>query len=80
MPSSGNHRTGRFASIARGDSWVFGLEEPYELAGDVPNVAIDNDGDTIYVYYGAADTCIGVATGSTRVLLRWLAEHGPVSS
>ena len=72
--------------IARGDSWVFGPEEPYELAGDVPNVAfpcgltVDDDGDTIYVYYGAADTCIGVATGSIRVLLRWLSEHGTPSS
>lgn len=68
--------------IARGDSWIFGPEESYECQGDVPNVVfpcgltIGNDGDTIYLYYGAADTCIGVATGSIRSLLRWLAASG----
>ena len=68
--------------LARGDSWIFGPEEPYELQGDVANVVfpcgitIGNDGDTIYLYYGAADTCIGVATGSIRMLLRWLAVNG----
>jgi predicted GH43/DUF377 family glycosyl hydrolase len=72
--------------IARGDSWVFGPEERYELAGDVPNVAfpcgftVNDDGDTIYIYYGAADTCIGVATGSIRGLLRWLAANGAAGS
>ena len=30
------------------------------------------DGDTIHVYYGAADTSIGVATASLRHLLAWL--------
>ena len=68
--------------LARGDSWIFGPEESYECQGDVPNVVfpcgltIGNDGDTIYLYYGAADTCIGVATGSIRSLLRWLAASG----
>jgi predicted GH43/DUF377 family glycosyl hydrolase len=68
--------------LARGDSWIFGPEESYECQGDVPNVVfpcgltIGNDDDTIYLYYGAADTCIGVATGSIRNLLRWLAASG----
>jgi predicted GH43/DUF377 family glycosyl hydrolase len=66
--------------LARGDSWIFGPEEPYEQHGDVANVTfpcgytIDADGDTIRLYYGAADTCIALATGSVRGLLRWLAE------
>ena len=34
------------------------------------------DGDTINLYYGAADTSIALATGSIRDLLRWLDEHG----
>jgi predicted GH43/DUF377 family glycosyl hydrolase len=68
--------------VARGDSWIFGPEAPYERQGDVPNVVfpcgltVGDDGDTIYLYYGAADTCIGVATGSIRVLLKWLASNG----
>ena len=30
------------------------------------------DGDTLHVYYGAADTSIGVATASLSHLLAWL--------
>ena len=68
--------------IARGDSWVFGPEAPYERSGDVDNVAfpcgttLGKDGDTLRVYYGAADTSIAVATGSVREMLRWLDENG----
>ena len=66
--------------IARGDSWIFGPETSYEVHGDVPNVAfpcgltIGADGDTIFLYYGAADTSIALATGSVRGLLNWLAR------
>jgi predicted GH43/DUF377 family glycosyl hydrolase len=68
--------------IIRGDSWMFGPTEHYELVGDVPNVVfpcgftILPDGDTIHMYYGAADTCIALATGSVKGLLAWLEEHG----
>jgi predicted GH43/DUF377 family glycosyl hydrolase len=68
--------------LARGDEWIFGPETPYERFGDVGNVAfpcgltLDDDGDTINLYYGAADTSIALATGSVRELLRWLDEHG----
>ena len=61
--------------------WVFGPEETYEWRGDVDNVifpcgyAIGPDGDTLYLYYGAADTSIALATGSVRALLDWLEEH-----
>ena len=67
--------------LARGDSWIFGPEEPYERSGDVGNVAfpcgytIASDGDTLQLYYGAADTSIALATGSIRGLLRWLDEQ-----
>jgi len=46
--------------------FIFGPEEIYERTGDVPNVVfpcghvIEPDG-TMKLYYGAADTCIGVA-------------------
>jgi predicted GH43/DUF377 family glycosyl hydrolase len=68
--------------LARGDSWIFGPEASYERHGDVGNVAfpcgytIGADGDTIHLYYGAADTCIALATGSISELLRWLADDG----
>lgn len=64
--------------IKRGDEWVFGPEEPYELNGDVGYVVfpcgytIGKDGDTLRLYYGAADTCIGLATGSIQNILNWL--------
>ena len=71
--------------LVRGDSWIFGPEAPYEREGDVGNVAfpcgytIGADGDTINLYYGAADSCVALATGSIRQLLAWLDEHGSAS-
>lgn len=68
--------------LRRGDSWIFGPEEAYERFGDVKNVVfpcgytIGPDGDTLNLYYGAADTCIALATGSIRALLDWLDRHG----
>ncbi len=68
--------------LLRGHSWIFGPEEPYERFGDVNNVVfpcgytIAPDGDTIYLYYGGADTCIALATGSIRALLDWLDRNG----
>lgn len=67
--------------LLRGDGWVFGPETQYELLGDVGNVVfpcgqtIGADGDTINLYYGGADTCMALATGSIRALLDWLHEH-----
>ncbi|MHB8879469.1 MAG: glycoside hydrolase family 130 protein [Myxococcaceae bacterium] len=68
--------------LARGDEWIFGPEAPYEREGDVPYVAfpcgytLGADGDAINLYYGAADTCIALATGSIGELLSWLDAHG----
>ena len=72
--------------VLRGDKWVFGPEEPYEREGDVGNVVfpcgytVAPDGDTVHLYYGAADTCIALATGSIRHLLDWLERHGQPST
>jgi predicted GH43/DUF377 family glycosyl hydrolase len=58
--------------LMRGDTWVFGPEEHYEREGDVNNVVfpcgltIAPDGDTIHMYNGGADSCVALATGSTR--------------
>ena len=68
--------------LLRGDSWIFGPEAPYERAGDVGNVAfpcgytLGADGDTINLYYGAADSTVALATASVRELLQWLDENG----
>jgi hypothetical protein len=35
-----------------------------------------DNGDAINLYYGAADTCVGMATGSVGQLLDWLDRHG----
>jgi len=72
--------------LSRGDEWVFGPEAGYEVHGDVGNVAfpcgytIGADGDTLNLYYGAADTSVALATGSIRKLLEWLEVHGTAPS
>jgi len=68
--------------LKRGSQWIFGPEAPYELHGDVGNVVfpcgytLQPDGDTIYFYYGAADTSIALATGSVRAMMDWLERDG----
>ena len=68
--------------LKRSNEWFFGPEEPYELQGDVGNVVfpcgytLAPDGDTLHLYYGAADTSIALATGSIRAMLDWLEQHG----
>ncbi len=50
--------------LLRGDSWIFGPEADYERHGDVNDVVfpcgytMDPDGDTVNIYYGAADCSI----------------------
>ncbi|TFH64016.1 MAG: glycosidase [Gemmatimonadales bacterium] len=64
--------------LKRGNPWIFGPEESYELHGDVGNVVFPcgytvlPDGDTVHFYYGAADTSIALATGSISAMLEWL--------
>lgn len=64
--------------LKRSDEWFFGPEEPYELHGDVDKVVfpcgytIAADGDTLRIYYGAADSSIALATGSVQAMLAWL--------
>jgi predicted GH43/DUF377 family glycosyl hydrolase len=68
--------------LLRGDEWVFGPEALYETRGDVANVTfpcgttVGRDGDTLNLYYGAADTSVALATGSIREILGWLDRHG----
>lgn len=67
--------------IKRGREWFFAPEEVYEQRGDVGNVVfpcgytIASDGDSLNIYYGAADTSIALATGSIKEMLDWLNKH-----
>lgn len=64
--------------LRRGSEWVLGPAEGYELTGDVPGVVFpcglvhDAATDELRLYYGAADTCIGVATASLPEVLDYL--------
>jgi predicted GH43/DUF377 family glycosyl hydrolase len=66
--------------IHRANTWIFGPETTYEREGDVNNVvfpcgfSVDDDGDSLNIYYGAADNSIALATASIRTLLDWLHE------
>jgi len=66
----------------RGDQWLFGPGRQYERVGDVADVVfpcgltIGDDGDTIHLYYGAADTSICLATASLAEILDWLRTCG----
>ena len=67
--------------ILRGNKWIMGPEAEYERTGDVGDVVfpcgytLGDDGDTLNLYYGAADTSIAVAQGSVRELLAWLKDN-----
>jgi predicted GH43/DUF377 family glycosyl hydrolase len=62
--------------LHRGDEWVIGPRERYEVTGDIPNVvfpcgAVACDGE-LRLYYGAADTCLGLITARIADVLDWL--------
>ncbi len=62
----------------RADEWVFAPEESYELVGDVDKVVFPCGwvvrGDEVRLYYGGADKCIALATGSLREIVGWLTK------
>ncbi|MDY6833415.1 MAG: glycosidase [Chloroflexota bacterium] len=72
--------------LLRGDQWIFGPEEDYELVGDVGGVVfltgytIQDDGDTLHLYYGGADKCVALATASLSELVKWIKKHGQPDS
>lgn len=67
--------------LLRATKWIMGPETVYERTGDVGDVVfpcgftLGDDGDTLNLYYGAADTTISLATGSVREMLAWLDEN-----
>lgn len=64
--------------LNRSDEWVFGPSEPYERNGDVVGVTfpcgwiLDPDHDQLRLYYGAADSTIGLATASLSKVLDYV--------
>ena len=62
--------------LARTSDPIFVPERTYERIGQVPNVVfpcgVVTRGRTVYVYYGAADTVIGLATVPLADLMRAL--------
>ena len=72
--------------IRRTDEWIFGPKATYEREGDVDDVVfpcgwILRDG-VIHMYYGAADSCIALATANLDELLDFVLscpDHGSPS-
>ena len=68
--------------LARSTEWIFGPQASYERGdGDVSDVVfpcgwvLGDDGDTLHIYYGAADTSVCLATASLSTMLDWLSRH-----
>jgi predicted GH43/DUF377 family glycosyl hydrolase len=65
--------------IARLVDPIMTPDMPYEQRGDVPNVVFCNGsavrGDTLFIYYGGADSVIGVATCPLSTLLAILTRQ-----
>ena len=68
--------------VLRGDPWAIEPSAPYEREGDVPYVVfacgavVQDDGDTLRLYCGAADQCVSLMEGRISDCLAWLEEHG----
>jgi predicted GH43/DUF377 family glycosyl hydrolase len=58
--------TDPFKVIGRADRWIFQASAPYEVSGFMPNTVFPTGaivrGDELWMYYGAADTCVCLAT------------------
>ena len=71
--------------LHRSEEWVLGPQAEFEVTGDVPNVVFpcglvrDDETDTLSLYYGAADTRIGLATADCSEVLDYLLDAPPVS-
>lgn len=65
--------------LARASEWVFAPETDFEQRGLVPNVVYTcgaiRRGDDIWMYYGAADTVVGLAIAKVQDLLAFVHEH-----
>ena len=64
--------------LRRSEEWVLGPGADYEVSGDVPNVVFpcglvhEPATDKLLLYYGAADTRIGLAIAQRSEVLAYL--------
>ena len=65
--------------LYRSKDYLLAPAELYELTGDVPNVVFPcaalNDDEKVAVYYGAADTVVGVAFGYISEIICFLKNN-----
>src|SRR5438874_3837700 len=73
--------------LRRGDEWGVGPGGTYGVTGDIPNVVfpcgavLDQVSGTLRLYYGAADTCVGLITAQIGDVLDWLrTQPAPVEA
>lgn len=66
--------------VRRSEEWVFGPQADYELTGDVPGVTfptgvvVDEVTREMFIYYGAADSSIGLAVANLDEVLEYLSS------
>ncbi|HEX7378270.1 MAG TPA: glycosidase [Pirellulales bacterium] len=66
--------------LRRSDDWIFAPEKPHERQGDVNGVVfpcgwvLHEPSGTLRLYYGCADTSVGVATGQLSEVLDYVRE------
>ena len=67
--------------LKRSSSWVFGPEEPCEVYdGDIGNVVFpggwfhNKKNNKLYLYYGAADTSVGLATADFDEVMKYMMD------
>lgn len=67
--------------IARAAPYLISPQKPYECVGDVPNVVfpcaavVDAATNRMAVYYGAADTVVGLAFAKVDELVQWVKDN-----
>ncbi|MEL6942917.1 MAG: glycoside hydrolase family 130 protein [Bacteroidota bacterium] len=63
----------------RSREYLLAPAAPYELAGDVPNVVFPTaaleEEDRIAIYYGAADTTVGICYGYLSEIIDFIKKH-----
>ena len=68
--------------LHRSAEWVLGPREDYERLGDVPGVVFptglihDRRSELVRLYYGAADSCVAMATASLPEVVSFAIKHG----
>jgi len=70
--------------LRRSEEWVFGPKARYEREGDVDDVVFPcgwtEKNGSIFMYYGAADSCIALATAKLEDLVGFLLKCPPYKS